>query len=294
MHTQITAILDAVRQCNDSRFLSTLQRQSNNRCPQFSDQELIGLCLWGKAKHLPTRKAIYEVGKECFSNLFPNLPSYQAFCRRLNRIADAFRVLAEIWLERPGQDPFVPKTFVLDSCPIQLARHTYSNFGKVARECCSLTYNSTRKEFYYGMKLTAFGQLRPGKIPWPCALVAGDAKICDLWTAQQIMRDSCPIWNGILYADRAYIDAAWKEELQKFYNIKIITPRKKAKYDTLVSKDAFSESVASERQPIESFFNWLNFHTGIQDAHYIRSTSGLLFHIFSSFALAAFVLHFNY
>lgn len=293
MHTQINAILDAVRHCNDSRFLSALQRQSNNRCPKFSDQELISLYLWGKAKHLPTRKAIYEVAKECFSDLFPNLPSYQAFCRRLNRIANAFAILAEIWLEQPEQDPFAPKEFVLDSCPIQLARHTYSNFGKVAKDYCSLTYNSTRKEFYYGLKLTAFGQLRPGKIPWPCALVAENANLCDLWAAQRVMRDICPIWNGTLYADRAYIDAGWKEELAKDYGIKIITPRKKAKFDTLVSKDAFSEEVASNRQPIESFFNWLNFHTGIQDAHYIRSASGLLFHICSSLALAAFYLHFN-
>ena len=77
-----------------------MQRLSNNNCPKFSDRELITVYLWGLKQQLPTRKAIYNYTKTHLANRFRNLPSYQAFCRRLNRLAGAFRALAEIWAEK--------------------------------------------------------------------------------------------------------------------------------------------------------------------------------------------------
>lgn len=120
------------------------------------------------------------------------------------------------------------------------------------------------------------------------------ANLCDLWAAKDIMMNYRPIAHGTLFADRAYIDANWKDELSRYHDISIITPRKKAKYDTLISEDTVSSHISSIRQPIESFFHWLNFHTGIQDAHFVRSLDGLYLHIFASLALGAFLLRFNY
>lgn len=293
MKTTITAIFDAVCQCHDSRFRETLQRFSNNACPKFTDEELISIYLWGKAKQVATKKAIYRLVKEVMPERFPHLPSYQAFCRRLNRIAAAFLVLADIWRKSPELDPFSHSQYVVDSCPIALAKHSYSNTGKVAKGLCSLCYNSTRKEWYYGVKLHVFGRLRLKKLPWPCAMVVSSASLCDLWAAKDIVLNYHPISHGTLFADRAYIDKDWKEELSKSYDIDIVTPRKKAKGDVLISEDAFSTHVSSVRQPIESFFHWLNFHTGIQNAQFVRSEEGLYLHIFSSLALAAFLLRFN-
>ena len=72
---------------------------SNNNCPKFSDEELITAYLWRKAQQLPTRKAIYNYTKSHLLAWFPVLPSYQAFCRRLNCLTPAFQALAEIWAE---------------------------------------------------------------------------------------------------------------------------------------------------------------------------------------------------
>ena len=98
----------------------------------------------------------------------------------------------------------------------------------------------------------------------------GPASFCDLWAAKQIVRDCDPIRNGKLYADRAYIDADWQYEMKKLFNIDVVTPRKKKKDEYLISGDAFSTSVSSVRQPIESFFNWLNVKTSIQKASHLR------------------------
>lgn len=287
----LTAISEAVCQCHDSRFEEKLQRLSNNNCPKFSDKEIISIYLWGKAQQLPTRKAIYRLVKQTMLDKFPALPSYQAFCRRLNWLAPAFQALAEIWREQFAAKTEDSHTYLLDSCPIILAKGRRSKHGKVARDLCSQCYNSARQEWYYGVKLHVFGRRRVGKLPIPCSMNVTTATLCDLWAAKQIMLDNQPIHNGVLYADRAYIDADWSQTLQKNYNIQLLTPRKKRKDEVFVSGDAYSSFVSGKRQPIESFFHWMNAVTGIQNASHIRSSSGLLFHIFSSLALALFHLN---
>lgn len=275
-----------VCQCNDTRFLEGKQRLSNNNCPKFTDDELITVYLWGLKKQLFTRKAIYNYTKEELHEYFPDLPSYQAFCRRLNRLADAFRALAEIWSEQAAENAEQTNCYVLDSCPIMLAKDSRSNRAKIGKEICNLTRNSTRNQWYHGVKLHVFGLWQAKKLPVPCAMQITPASFCDLWAAKQIVYDCEPIQNGKLYADRAYIDAEWSDALKKLYNIDIITPRKKKKNEYLISGDAYSTSVSSVRQPIESFFNWLNVRTSIQRASHIRSLQGLFFHVFSALAFA--------
>lgn len=287
----LPAIFEAVCQCHDSRFEEKLQRLSNNNCPKFSDKEIISIYLWGKAQQLPTRKAIYRLVKQTMLDKFPALPSYQAFCRRLNWLAPAFQALAEIWREQYAAKTEDSHTYLLDSCPIILAKGRRSKHGKVARDLCSQCYNSARQEWYYGVKLHVLGSRRVGKLPVPCSMNVTTATLCDLWSAKQIMLDNQPIHDGVLYADRAYIDADWSQTLQQNYNIQLLTPKKKRKDEVFISRDAYSSFVSGKRQPIESFFHWMNVVTGIQNASHIRSSSGLLFHIFSSLALALFHLN---
>ena len=147
---------------------------------------------------------------------------------------------------------------------------------------------------FCGVKLHVFAQLRPHQLPIPCAVQISKASLCDLWAAKQIDLDCAPVTDGRLYADRAYIDAEWRSHLQTERNVALITPRKRKKYDVLVSEDAVSTRISALRQPIEVFFNWLQAKTHIQSASHVRSCAGLLFHIFSSLAFAALLLRFNY
>jgi hypothetical protein len=54
------------------------------------------------------------------------------------------------------------------------------------------------------------------------------------------------------------------------------------------ANDLFSTAVSRVRQPIESLFNWLIVKTDIQKASKVRSTKGLLVHLFGKIA-AAFI-----
>ncbi len=271
-----------------------MQHTSHNKFAQFTDEELICAYLWGKEKGFLTRKGVYNFIKEYHLRDFPSLPSYQAFCRRLNRLAGAFAALAEIWMEEKLAKTQTTNCYIVDSCPVMVSIGSRCNDAKTAREICSLTRNPTRNQWYHGVKLHIFVMTQPGKLPLPCAVQISSASYCDLWAARQVDFDCAPVANGLLYADRAYIDAEWKAWMKAERSIDVITPRKKKKYDVLISEDAASTFISSRRQPIEVFFNWINQKSGIQNASLVRSFSGLLLHVFSCLAFVAYCRLFNY
>ena len=174
---------------------------SNNNCPQFSDEELITVYLWGKAQQFVTRKAIYNYTRNHLLEWFPKLPSYQAFCRRLNRLAAAFQALADIWTEKALAKGPDSHTYAVDSCPIMMARRSYSTGAKVGRDFCDKSYNSSRKEWYYGIKLHAFVMLRSGNLPILCAAQISPASVADQTAARQMDLDCQPVSGGTLFAD---------------------------------------------------------------------------------------------
>ena len=143
------------------------------------------------------------------------------------------------------------------------------------------------------MKLHAVVARKPGLLPVPLSLLISGAAQHDLPAAKRIMEDHIALRPGRLYADKAYIDADWKESLKKNHALELLTPRKKRNGDILISGDTFSTFVCSRRQPIECFFNWLNRLTNIQSASMVRSLSGLLLHVFACIAAALVTLLFN-
>ncbi|KAA4984908.1 transposase [Bacteroides fragilis] len=66
----------------------------------------------------------------------------------------------------------------------------------------------------------------------------------------------------------------------------VIIQREKA------ARDLLSSAVSKIRQPIESFFNWLNERTNIQRAMKVRSTPGLIIHTMGKMAIAFIYLIF--
>ena len=179
-------------------------------------------------------------------------------------------------------------TYVVGSCPIILAKQRRSSHAKIVPELCDRGYNSSRDEYYYGVKLHTFAARHTGTLPTACAMMVSRASDHDLPIARQIMDACCPFRCGTLYADKVYIDEDWAIVLNWDYSVRIFTPRKQKKNDFLRGGNACSSFVSVLRQQIECFFNWLNAHTNIQSASKVRSSAGLLVHIFGRIAAAFF------
>jgi len=132
-------------------------------------------------------------------------------------------------------------------------------------------------------------QHRPDTLPKIEVIQIGPASQHDLEAQRQILNNT----KGVaLFADKAFCD----KDLKAFFadnNGELLTPVKYKKGQSLQDKqrhkaadDLYSTAVSKIRQPIESLFNWLIEHTDIQRASKVRSTKGLIVHVFGRIAAA--------
>lgn len=251
--------------------------------------------LWGIQQRRFEVKAIYQYTRMHLLDWFPKLPSYQAFVSRLNELSPAFASLAECLIGEGKPDARDMKVLLVDSLPILLAKGARSNRAKVAKELCAKTYNASRDQWYYGIKLHIIGQKRRHTMPFPRLIFASEASCHDLPIAKQALENRC-FSDFLLAGDKAYSDADWKDSLAQA-GIQLLTPSKlkRGQAVPLPGGDAQDTSISRLRQPIEGFFNWLQEKTNIQLASKVRSTKGLLLHIFGrlSAALLTFSFAFN-
>jgi len=262
-----------------------VQRLSNNFRPKFTDEECITVYLFGIAEGKFEVKAIHQFIKDYWSEWFPALPSYQKFSKRINFLAPAFKTLFGLLLSEGAIDTS-HIDHLMDSMPIIVAGEARSGSAKTAKGFCDKGYCSSKKMYYYGVKLHVLGQKQYKTLPHIRMACVERASESDITVAKSWLR---PVWNMDIYADKIYADKTWAEELE-LRNVRVFTPVKKKKgQENLDAADTlYSAAVSRVRQAIESFFNWIQDKTHIQSASKIRSIHGLIAFIFARLAMLAF------
>ncbi len=289
--TQLITVYCDVCEQYQSHVWMYCERMSNNSTPTFTDEEVMTIYLFGIQRKRKNVLEIYEYARDHLADWFPNLPSYGGYVQRLNKLNGAFPALlnavAPTWNGSSGEG----LTFLLDSMPIILAQGRRRFQAKVAGEVADCGYCASKKLHYYGLKLHALGIRQPGTLPHPEYLEFTSARPHDLTVLERIYPY---LWHGELYADKAYVSDVVKGLLER-QEMELLTPSKKQKgQETLgMFEKLWSTSVSRVRQPIESFFNWLEEHTGIQMASKVRSLNGLLVHVYGRLTAAMYVLKFN-
>jgi hypothetical protein len=266
------------------------KRMSNNSSPKFTDEEVVVVFIWGIIQNRNNIKEIYNYTNNHLRHLFPDLPSYEAYVTRLNRLEDVFvPLIEEIQSNFPSK--YLKNIRLIDSMPIIMANGKRSSKAKVASEFANKGYCGSKDTYYYGVKVHILGFKRSGTLPLPEFIGLTPASNHDLAAFRQITPE---ITNSEIYADKAYIDSLEREMLNQ-QNAEIYTPVKKQKgQNTLyLFEQLLSTSVSRVRQPIESLFNWIQEKTKIQIASKVRSYKGLIVHVFGRLAAALFLLAFN-
>lgn len=272
------------------------ERFSNNQHPEFTDQEVLTIYLFTMTHEQRFKvKHMHQFAKDYLISWFPKLPSYVAFIGRLNRLSEALKELSVELLSIMSLDASAMNVSVLDSFPIITC--SGKRCSKVAQEITDKSFCSTKGIWYYGLKLHLLGFKQPNRLPLPEAVVLTEASENDLNVFKQN-------WSGIrnrhFFGDKIYHDQNYFNQLLEERQSIMYTPVKGVKGQPEAIKnfdkaaaDLFSTAVSRVRQPIESFFNWLEEKTGIQRASKVRSTNGLLVHVFGRLAVAFMYLFFN-
>ena len=276
------------------RIEALAQRQSNNSEPTFTDEEVLTVYFFGLARRRETVRAIYDYTADHFAEWFPDLPSYQAYNRRLNRLSGVFapfvsEALAEVGCDHTRQQEAMR---IADSMPIMLAKEKRSSRAKVASQLADKGYCSSKNAHFYGVKLHVVAEHRSGSVPLPERVGLTPGSEHDLTALRRVLPH---IERGQLYGDKAYCDGSMKERLAEEQNLDVLTPvkRKKGQEHLSAADKLFSKAVSTVRQPIESLFNWIDEKTGIQCASKVRSYRGLLVHVFGRLAAAILLLVLN-
>ena len=81
------------------RLAAVAQRQTGNAEPAFTDEEVMTIYVFGLIKKRKSTSEIHEYVLDHYSDRFPDLPSYQGYNRRLNRLSAIFSATGRLYLE---------------------------------------------------------------------------------------------------------------------------------------------------------------------------------------------------
>jgi hypothetical protein len=264
------------------------QRLSNFR-PRCTDEELLTMYLFGHLQGFHEQRRIYQYVRRHWHGWFPNLPSYQAFNRRLNLLAPAFSELISDVLESAVVQLAPVADRLIDSLPVMLAKGTRCSTARVAREVADKGFCASKGSYYYGVKLHTIALRRTNQLPLPALLHLSRASQHDLSALRELNPD---LGECVLFGDKAYAD----EETKTVFagrGTYLVTPYKRKRNEPETNAPAlWSRFVSSFRQPIEGFFGWLIQRTNIQNASRVRSTKGLFVHCYGKLAVACLLLTF--
>lgn len=286
---KLIALYYYICECYDTELRWICQRFSNNSSPVFRDEECLCIYLYAMIEEEKYQvKHIHDYADRYLRSWFPDLPSYQAFNARINRLSEAFAILVKRMLADTPTNDVDFSISLIDSMPIMTCSGRRS--GKVAPELTDKGYCSTKKQHYYGLKLHGIAFHVPGSLPFPEMLILTPASVHDLSAVKTRLQS---MKNRQIYADKAYANEPLNKQLQQQLKTAIFTPVKlkkgQSEWERTFNKAAdnlFSRAVSAVRQPIESLFAWLIRKTDIQRASHVRSAKGLIAHIFGRVAAA--------
>lgn len=263
------------------------QRMSNYVDLSFSDEEVIALYLFGIIDKKREIKQIYKYADRHLRCWFPRLPSYVAYVQRLNRLSDIFAPLLEIIQKEQEKNRVKDmQPLLIDSFPVALAKQGHRFKACVAPELANHGYCSTKKLYFYGVRVHVIGRRQAGTLPSPEYIGVTEGSYNDGKIFEQIRPE---LTNEEIFGDKAY-ERPDAKEVEERQNLKVLTPVKKEKGQKYLEVDQqwLSTAVSRVRQPIETLFGWIEEKTGIEFAGKVRSYQGLMVHVFGRLAAAMF------
>ena len=147
------------------RLRAVAQRQSNNSDPDFTDEEVLAIYLFGIIEKRRTISEIYDYVANHFPGWFPDLPSYGGYNQRLNRLSAVFAPLVGEALKEISRKDVVEAVRIVDSMPIMMAKEKRSSQASVASEFANKGYCSSKGVFFYGVKLHVVGKRKRSAMP---------------------------------------------------------------------------------------------------------------------------------
>ena len=221
LQLQLVTLYDYVCRCYDTHLGLHYQRQSNNYQPDFTDQELMTIYLFGIIQRRFTMQDTYDYIQQHWADWFPQLPSYQAVNNRLNQIGWHFERVVDTLTKSLQDWPALTDVRLTDFLPIMLSKRP--NSARVASQIADKGYCPTKQLYYHGFKLHLVGVDRLGAMPLPERMQLSKASVNDLTALRQYV---AYLPQGCLVGDKAYCSTPLQEHLLTHQELNLLTPVK--------------------------------------------------------------------
>jgi len=149
-----------VCQTYDTSSATCYQCLSNNRDPEFTDQELITIWFFTHLEGCFEKKKLHTLIRKYWQPWFPNLPSYQTFVLRLNRLEPTFQTFGTLLSGALAATRTPEFDRLGDSLPVLLAQHDHSYRARVGREIADIGFCAAKKTRFHGVRLHLIAQRR--------------------------------------------------------------------------------------------------------------------------------------
>lgn len=291
MENTLIQIYLFVCQIYDNFSDTCFQRLSNNREPEFTDQELITIWLFAHLNDKFRKKQMHAFIKEYWFDWFPLLPSYQTFVYRLNQLEASFQTLGNVLLESLKEKTNLETDAIIDSMPVMLAAQGHSYTARIAREMADVGFCAAKKTRFHGVRLHFIAGRKSASLPVPATIWLCQASAHD---SKAVLEQKIGLSAACLFGDLAF-NGKRIHDWFAGQNTRLLTAKKKPKGKQLSEIDKYhNRLIAKLRQPIESLFNWIIEKTDIQKASKVRSTDALLIHCWGKLVVALYLLVFYY
>ncbi|WP_438781457.1 IS982 family transposase [Enterococcus sp. DIV0187] len=243
-------ILEIIQSLYKRYVPAKIKNRKNTHLLKQPDTVIISCVIWGMMNGLTTQRAIYRSVRSVLAlEHFPDRSRFTRLCVNLTTAIKLIRYRFVIEHANPKDQLFA----IIDSFPSPLCKPVRNRRAKVLSEVADIGYNSTKKLYFYGLKISVMVT----KTGFPLTYTVTKASIHDVNMAETLAFD-CPIEK--LLGDKGYVSSDMQKRLLN-KGIELSTPVKK----NAKNNNKLNDSLLSEhRKVIETVFSsWENF--GIQN-----------------------------
>ena len=237
-----------------------LPKRAKNARRRITDAEVVTLAVAQAVLGISSDRQFLRCARRRLAELFPVLPTQDAFWKRRARLAEQIeRLMAAFAQDCPGYHDSI---VLLDSTPVECGRSVETARRSQLAVACAHHYSRSHSRWFWGMRLHLLGA--PDGTIRSVILASADQKERDV--ARRLFGLALRGGETII-CDKGYAGAEFAEHAASSYGATVLRPARKTEPDNGLH-------LSSIRQRIESIFWTLKDQLGLE-AHRARTLHGL-------------------
>ncbi|MGF1919609.1 IS982 family transposase, partial [Enterococcus faecalis] len=145
-------ILEIIQSLYSRYVPKQIKNRKNVHLLKQSDAVIISCIIWGMMNGLTTQRAVYRSVRSVLAfEDFPDRSRFTRLCANLTIAIKIIRYRFVIEYANPKDQLFA----IIDSFPSPLCKPVRNRRAKVLSEIADIGYNSTKRQHFYGLKISA-------------------------------------------------------------------------------------------------------------------------------------------